>query len=106
MKINFETKFQGQKVVVNFEGSITELAQLSKLERTELAEWIRLFDENKYNLERILNQYMDIGANLTKNMLDKQSEVDSYQRTISKDEVPESDKDEFEEVIGKSWDEL
>ena len=106
MKINFETKFQGQKVVVNFEGSITELAQLSKLERTELAEWIRLFDENKYNLERILNQYMDIGANLTKKMLDKQSEVDSYQRTISKDEVPESAKDEFEEVIGKSWDEL
>lgn len=80
MKINFEVKIQGEKVMVNFEGSVNELAEASKLQRTELAEWVKLLDDNKYTFERIINQYMDIGANLSKKMIDKQNEINAYQK--------------------------
>ena len=83
MKINFETKIGSQKVVVNFEGSVNELVQASKLQRTELIKWMELIDDNKYNFERIINQYMNIGAALSKTMFDRQSEINAYRERIS-----------------------
>lgn len=101
MKINFEVKIQSQKVMVNFEGSATELAQVSKLQRTELAEWVKLLDDNKYTFERIINQYMDIGANLSKKMIDKQNEINAYQKNEDLKSVVK-----FIEDSAKPWDEL
>ena len=87
MKLSFEMKIEGQKVVVNFEGSANELAQVSKLQRTELIKWMELIDDNKYNFERILHQYMDIGANLSKKMIDKQREINAYQKNEDNESV-------------------
>ena len=104
MKINFETKIQGAKVVVNFEGSIEELMAASKLQRTELVEWLNLIDDNKCKVERIVDQYIDIGANLSKKIEDKTIEIQTYKRKISKDEVPDSAKQKLEEALEvQSW---
>ena len=106
MKINFETKIGSQKVMVNFEGSVNELVQASKLQRTELIKWMELIDDNKYNFERIINQYMNIGAALSKTMFDRQSEINAYwERISSKDEDLESVVKSIKDSA-KPWDEL
>ena len=106
MRINFETKIGSQKVVVNFEGSVNELVQASKLQRTELIKWMELIDDNKYNFERIINQYMNIGASLSKTMFDRQSEVNAYRERISsKDEDLESVVKSIKDSA-RPWDEL